>query len=66
MYDSYCNILRTDLRLIVPRGAKLPDAISSEKWRPTHRLLSIPQIVSDEIERSGFSIIRQKKQEESP
>jgi hypothetical protein len=58
MYDVYRHVARTELRLIVPRGARLPERARKERWRLTGRRRSLPKIVADEIGRSGFSIIR--------
>jgi len=58
MYDVYRHMARAELRLIVPRGSKLPDRVPTEKWRLAARRQSIPKIVADEINRSGFSITK--------
>lgn len=62
MYDLYRHGVRVELQLTVPRGAELPNGVSKANWRFVGRQLSVPQIVADEIQRSGFSITRPTQQ----
>jgi hypothetical protein len=62
MYDVYRHVARTELRLIIPRGVRLPERVPKERWRLAARRHSIPKIVADEIQRSGFSIIKPRAQ----
>jgi hypothetical protein len=62
MYDVYRHIARAELRLIVPRGVRLPERVPKDRWRLAARRHSIPKIVADEIQRSGFSITKPRAQ----
>jgi hypothetical protein len=60
MYDIYRHISRSDLQLIMHRGASLPRRAPKETWQFAARRLNVPRIVADEIERSGFSIVKSR------
>lgn len=60
MYDVYGHIYRTQFRLTVPKGSKLPDAAHKQRWKfLTHRS-HIPKVIADEVARSGFAVNRLK------
>jgi hypothetical protein len=58
MYDVYQHVARPELRLIVSRGDELPQRAPKNRWHLVGRQLRVPQFVDDEIQRSGFAIIK--------
>jgi hypothetical protein len=60
MYDIYGHIHRTQFRLTVAKGDKLPDAAHKQRWKfLTHRS-RVPKVIADEIARSGYAVNREK------
>jgi hypothetical protein len=60
MYDIYGHIDRTQFRLTVPKGDKLPEAAKKQRWKfLTHRT-RVPKVVADEVERNGYAVNREK------
>ena len=60
MYDIYGHIHRTQFRLTLPKGDKLPEAAQKQRWKfLTHRA-RVPKVIADEIARSGFAVNREK------
>ncbi len=60
MYDIYAHVHRSEFRLTVPKGNGLPGKALKGNWRLIANRKVVPQLVSDEIVRSGFSVTRPK------
>jgi hypothetical protein len=58
MYDVYRHLNQPELLLTTPLGSPLPERAQKSLWKFTSRSKDVPQIVVDEIARSGFSVTR--------
>lgn len=60
MYDIYGHVHRSEFRLTVLRGKGLPRNALKGNWRLIANRKIVPRLVSDEIDRVGFSVTRPK------
>ena len=60
MYDIYGHIHRSEFRLTVQQGKGLPRKALKGNWRLIANRKVVPQLVSDEIVRAGYSVTRSR------
>jgi len=58
MYDVYRHVNKPELLLTMPLGSPLPERAQKSLWKFASRKKDVPQLVVDEIARSGFSVSR--------
>lgn len=61
MYDVYRHVGKDEFRLTIRQGNKLPKLASASKWTLCANRKLVPRIVSEEVERIGYCVTRQKK-----
>ena len=58
MYDVYRHVNKTELLLTTPHGSPLPERAQKSLWKLETKKKKVPQMIVDEIARSGFSVTR--------